>query len=155
MKHVLITGAYGGMGYQTVKEFARQGFTVFALDKKVKNPENKVKPYAINAVSNNILPAPLPKSAMAGIIRPTMMSGMANVRKLPNKPLNVTKIRAIASGRNCPNNTPKATAIRTCTNSVGFFSFIFLIFVSQNYTKNIINVYLRPTKELTVQYNNL
>ena len=36
MKYVLITGAYGGMGYQTTKMFARQGFTVFALDKKVK-----------------------------------------------------------------------------------------------------------------------
>lgn len=44
MKYVLITGAYGGMGYQTVKELASQGFTVFALDKKVKDPENNVIP---------------------------------------------------------------------------------------------------------------
>lgn len=51
MKHVLITGAYGGMGYQTVKEFARQGFTVFALDKKVKNPENNVIPIETDVTS--------------------------------------------------------------------------------------------------------
>ena len=44
MQYVLITGAYGGMGYQTTKMFARQGFTVFALDKKVKEPEENVIP---------------------------------------------------------------------------------------------------------------
>ena len=35
MKYVLVTGAYGGMGYKTVKQLASKGFTVFALDKKV------------------------------------------------------------------------------------------------------------------------
>ena len=44
MKYVLITGAYGGMGYQTVQAFAQRGFTVFALDKKVKSPEKNVIP---------------------------------------------------------------------------------------------------------------
>lgn len=44
MKYVLITGAYGGMGYKTVKELVSQGFTVFALDKKVKDPEENVIP---------------------------------------------------------------------------------------------------------------
>lgn len=44
MKYVLITGAYGGMGYQTVQAFSKRGFTVFALDKKVKNPEENVIP---------------------------------------------------------------------------------------------------------------
>lgn len=44
MKYVLITGAYGGMGYQTVQTFAQRGFTVFALDRKVKNPEANVVP---------------------------------------------------------------------------------------------------------------
>ena len=44
MKYVLITGAYGGMGYQTTKMFARQGFTVFAIDKKVQEPEENVIP---------------------------------------------------------------------------------------------------------------
>ena len=46
MQYVLITGAYGGMGYQTAKMFARQGFTVFALDKNVKEPEENVIPIA-------------------------------------------------------------------------------------------------------------
>ena len=44
MKYVLITGAYGGMGYATVKELAGKGFTVFALDKKVGDLEENVIP---------------------------------------------------------------------------------------------------------------
>lgn len=44
MKYVLITGAYGGMGYQTTKALAKQGFTVFAMDKSVKEPEENVFP---------------------------------------------------------------------------------------------------------------
>ena len=44
MKYVLITGAYGGMGYMTVKALAGQGFTVFALDRKVGEAEENVLP---------------------------------------------------------------------------------------------------------------
>ena len=44
MKYVLITGAYGGMGYATVKMLASKGFTVFALDKKVGELEENVLP---------------------------------------------------------------------------------------------------------------
>ena len=44
MKHVLITGAYGGMGYKTVQALAGQGFRVFAMDKNVKEPEKNVIP---------------------------------------------------------------------------------------------------------------
>ncbi len=44
MKYVLITGAYGGMGYKTVKELADKGFIVFALDKKVFEAEQNVIP---------------------------------------------------------------------------------------------------------------
>ena len=43
-KYALVTGAYGGMGYQTVKALANNGFTVFALDKKVKEGEERVIP---------------------------------------------------------------------------------------------------------------
>ena len=44
MKYVVITGAYGGMGYETAKMLAEQGFTVFALDKNVKEPEENIVP---------------------------------------------------------------------------------------------------------------
>ncbi len=48
MKYVLITGAYGGMGYQTAKQFASNGFTVFALDKAVKSPEENIIPIEVD-----------------------------------------------------------------------------------------------------------
>lgn len=44
MKYVLITGAYGGMGYATAKLLSESGFTVFALDKKVGEPIDNVIP---------------------------------------------------------------------------------------------------------------
>lgn len=44
MKYVLISGAYGGMGYATAKLFAEKGFTVFALDKNVRESEENILP---------------------------------------------------------------------------------------------------------------
>ena len=44
MKYILITGAYGGMGYKTAKLLSENGFTVFALDKKVLPPEPNIFP---------------------------------------------------------------------------------------------------------------
>ena len=44
MKYVLVTGAYGGMGYATVQALAKAGYTVFALDKRVKEAEDNVIP---------------------------------------------------------------------------------------------------------------
>ena len=44
MKYVLVTGAYGGMGYETVKILASKGYTVLALDKCVKEKEDGVIP---------------------------------------------------------------------------------------------------------------
>ena len=44
MQYVLVMGAYGGMGYMTAKALAGQGFTVFALDKKVGEAEENVLP---------------------------------------------------------------------------------------------------------------
>ena len=41
MKYVLITGAYGGMGYEAVKEFSLKGYFVFALDKNIR--QNNLK----------------------------------------------------------------------------------------------------------------
>lgn len=48
MRYVLVTGAYGGMGYKTVKELAVKGFTVFALDINVLEPENNVIPIKVD-----------------------------------------------------------------------------------------------------------
>ena len=48
MKYILITGAYGGMGYPTVKLLASKGFTVFALDKKVKEAEENILPIEVD-----------------------------------------------------------------------------------------------------------
>lgn len=44
MKYVLITGAYGGMGYAATKLLAKSGYTVFALDKNVREPQDNVFP---------------------------------------------------------------------------------------------------------------
>ncbi len=44
MKHVLITGAYGGMGHATAKAMAARGWTVFALDKTVGEAEANIIP---------------------------------------------------------------------------------------------------------------
>lgn len=43
-KYALVTGAYGGMGYQTVKALAKGGYIVFALDKRVKEAEENIFP---------------------------------------------------------------------------------------------------------------
>ena len=43
MKYILVTGAYGGMGYATVKRLAAE-FTVFALDKRVGEKEKNIIP---------------------------------------------------------------------------------------------------------------
>ena len=44
MKNVVITGAYGGMGYATAKVLAEDGYTVFALDKNVREAEPNIIP---------------------------------------------------------------------------------------------------------------
>ena len=44
MKHVVITGAYGGMGYAAAKALAGAGYTVYALDLEVKEPEPNIIP---------------------------------------------------------------------------------------------------------------
>ena len=42
MKHVLITGAYGGMGKAAVNAFQQAGYFVFAIDRKVGDEEENV-----------------------------------------------------------------------------------------------------------------
>ena len=48
MKYAIVTGAYGGMGYATVKKLVKDGFTVFALDKFVKTAEENVVPIEVD-----------------------------------------------------------------------------------------------------------
>ena len=44
MKSVIVTGAYGGMGYCAVRALREKGYFVFALDRKVKDAEDGVMP---------------------------------------------------------------------------------------------------------------
>lgn len=44
MKYILVTGAYGGMGRETVELLLQQGYTVFALDKRVEGAKEGVIP---------------------------------------------------------------------------------------------------------------
>ena len=44
MKSILITGAYGGMGYATAKALSEHGYTVFALDKAVQEASPNMIP---------------------------------------------------------------------------------------------------------------
>ena len=44
MKYVLVTGAFGGMGKATVAALRRQGYGVFALDKRIEAQEEGVYP---------------------------------------------------------------------------------------------------------------
>ena len=53
MKYVVVTGAYGGMGYETVKELVDYGYTVFALDKSVKKAEENVIPIEVDVADIN------------------------------------------------------------------------------------------------------
>ena len=71
-------------------------------------------------------PAPLPKSPMAGVTSPTMMSGMANERNSPNSELNVTNTRVAQSGKNCPKTIPATIAMTTLANRE-ILSFFFMV----------------------------
>lgn len=51
MKAVLITGAYGGMGYATAKLLRDRGYTVFALDLRVREGEENIIPIEADLTS--------------------------------------------------------------------------------------------------------
>jgi len=57
MKSVLVTGAYGGMGRETVRLLAQQGMRVFALDLKVGASEENVIPVAADLTSEESVAA--------------------------------------------------------------------------------------------------
>ena len=48
MKYVIVTGAYGGMGYAAVKALKDSGYFVFALDRRVKDAEDGVMPIEVD-----------------------------------------------------------------------------------------------------------
>lgn len=51
MKYVIVTGAYGGMGYAAVRAFKNDGYFVFALDRQVKEAEDGVMPIQVDLTS--------------------------------------------------------------------------------------------------------
>lgn len=48
MKHVIITGAYGGMGYAAVRSLKEKGYFIFALDRRVAEAEENVMPIEVD-----------------------------------------------------------------------------------------------------------
>ena len=48
MKYVVVTGAYGGMGKEVCSLLASNGYTVFALDKKVEDNKNGIIPIEVD-----------------------------------------------------------------------------------------------------------
>ena len=48
MKYVVVTGAYGGMGYAAVKALKECGYYVFALDRAVKEAEEGIMPIEVD-----------------------------------------------------------------------------------------------------------
>ena len=48
MKYVVVTGAYGGMGYAAVQSLKNNGYFVFALDRKVRDAEDGVMPIEVD-----------------------------------------------------------------------------------------------------------
>jgi NAD(P)-dependent dehydrogenase (short-subunit alcohol dehydrogenase family) len=51
MKYVIVTGAYGGMGYAAVRAFRDKGYYVFALDRRVGKAEEGVTPIEVDLTS--------------------------------------------------------------------------------------------------------
>lgn len=66
-------------------------------------------------VSRSRLDAPLPKSAMAGVTKPKIISGIRKRSSWSNRALKVVKIRTPQAGMNKPKAIPKAMAISTRT----------------------------------------
>lgn len=48
MKYIIVTGAYGGMGRQTVGLLKKQGFCIFAMDKTTGGEEENVIPIQVD-----------------------------------------------------------------------------------------------------------
>ena len=55
MKYVVVTGAYGGMGYAAVKALKEQGYFVFALDRAVRESEESVMPIQVDLTDSDAI----------------------------------------------------------------------------------------------------
>ena len=55
MKHVIVTGAYGGMGYAAVKALVNKGYHVFALDRRVHGAEAGVTPIEVDLTDSKAI----------------------------------------------------------------------------------------------------
>lgn len=53
MKYIIVTGAYGGMGKETVNALTKQGYAVFALYLKVEQPTQNVIPIQVDITNEN------------------------------------------------------------------------------------------------------
>ncbi|MCI5939040.1 MAG: SDR family NAD(P)-dependent oxidoreductase [Acholeplasmataceae bacterium] len=52
-KYVIVTGAFGGMGFNTINLLKEKGFTVFALDKRVNKSEEGIIPIEVDVTSED------------------------------------------------------------------------------------------------------
>ena len=59
MKSVLITGAYGGMGYAAAKKLQADGYRVFALDRRTGEAEENIIPIEADITSEDSVKAAL------------------------------------------------------------------------------------------------
>ena len=55
MKYIVVTGAYGGMGYAVTKALHDKGYFVFALDRTVKDAEDGIMPIEIDLTSSSAI----------------------------------------------------------------------------------------------------
>ena len=76
----------------------------------------------------SILPAPLPRFAMAGVTNPSTNNGTENFNNCANKTLKVLKMRINTSGRKRPNTAPRAMAITTFGKSPSLIFFNCIIY---------------------------
>ena len=75
----------------------------------------------MRVVTPRSLPADLPKSAIPGIMKPTMIRGIVKPKKLPKIELNVAKILTILGKLRFPITIPKIRFYNKCWGEEIFF----------------------------------